>query len=132
MILKEKFVKMIYYNIKEGPHRKWNTANLVKVASLAYEDLNYYKFDEDSFDGSLIDFEARTNQEDLLSGKKPKNLPQKLYFLKCNFSEKIESGFTEEDIDGHDKFNVIFRKSIWYAHLLTTLAKSKNLKKNKN
>jgi hypothetical protein len=113
MILKEKFVNMIYYNIKEGPHRKWNIANLVKVPSLAYENFDFLQFEDDSLDGSLIDFEARANQEALLSGQKPQNLPNKLYFLKCNFSEKIESGFAEEDIDGHDKFHVIFRKRIW-------------------
>jgi hypothetical protein len=31
IVLKEKFVKVLYYNIKEGPYRKWNSSNLVKL-----------------------------------------------------------------------------------------------------
>ena len=115
LVLKEKFVKLICRNIKEGPYRKWNTARLIRVSCLTYENINALALDDRSWDGSVLDQEVAFNISNILNPltktestiKKPN-----LYFYKGNFKQKIESNFEDEDIDGHDKFHQIFRKYI--------------------
>ena len=123
VVIKEKFVKTVCHNIKEGPSRKWNTAALVRIPSLAYENLNAIAFEDESFAASIIDFEVQEEHYALASQSSYQKLNaqsrHKLYFYKDNFSTKIGENFQDEEIDGHDKFNEIFRKLLWYVFSLS-------------
>ena len=115
LVIKEKFVKLICHNIKEGPYRKWSTARLVKVPCLTYENINALALDDKSWDGSVLDQEVASNISNILNTQtkiEPKIKKPTVYFYRGNFKEKIESNFEDEDIDGHDKFHQIFRKYI--------------------
>ena len=58
MMLKEKFIQIIYNNIKEGPHRKWTTSNFVEIPTLAYENMDMFALGQGSFAASVVNDET--------------------------------------------------------------------------
>lgn len=57
LVLKEKFVKVLYYNVKEGPYRGWSSSDKIKIPSLLYENLHAMEFEE-KIEKSILDYEA--------------------------------------------------------------------------
>lgn len=126
LVLKENFIKRVYKNIREGPHRKWATANLIKIQSLTYENPNAIALNGDSFTSrSNLASEADIGVSNSFNSKMSRSKTQNLHVYVGDFSSKICSNFKDEEIDGKDKFNEIFRKYI--CKIPTTSQKSPNL-----
>lgn len=75
----------------EGRHKKY----------LVSESLTFYNVNYDHNGFMTIDTKVKSTIK----------LPQ-IHFYKSNFANALCSNFTDENFEGNDKFNVIFRKYI--------------------
>ena len=93
LVLKEKFVKVVYYNVKEGPFRGWNSSDKIKIPTLLYENLHAMEF-EKNLENNILDIEAKQleevknfnfkNSKEILAKPKPK-----IYLFSGDFKSKI-------------------------------------------
>ena len=104
LVLQERFRKIVYWNVKEGPYRKWNVAELKRIHQLSYERTNKFSISGDNFEDL---YENILKEKHLSKGIKRHPL---ILFYKGDFEKKIASNFEDEDIDGNDKFHEIFRQ----------------------
>jgi hypothetical protein len=101
LIIKETFVKNVYFNIKRGPYRKWNTAKLVKLDKLAFEEVKMLGDDTNSPENPSLVYQRPDPETDT----KPV-----VYYFNGDFEKTIASNFDNDNIEGRDKFKEIFRK----------------------
>ena len=68
LVLKEKLVKLIYHNVKEGPYRGWNSSDKITIPTLLYENLHALEFEE-NLANSVISFETAQKEEEIRNMK---------------------------------------------------------------